>query len=124
MYKMYLISAEGYKNAGIHFLRVRKTGEIWSSMKNVLKGLGVKNMSDLISKEIYGIYETKNFTNKQIQKYNMTEREIFEKYDNLSKDELNIKTNKNVYVKNDVMSTVIKCLISEKKKSRKKNRWI
>ena len=43
--------------------------------------LGVKNMSDLILKEICGIYETKNLTNKQIQKYKMTEREIFEKYD-------------------------------------------
>ena len=93
-------------------------------MKNVHNDLGVKNMSDLILKEIYGIYETKNLTNKQIQKYKMTEREIFEKYDNLSKDELNTKTNKNVYVKNDVMSTVIKRCRGEKKKRRKKNRWI
>ena len=45
----------------------------------------------------------------------MTERKIFEKYENLSKDELNAKTNKNVYVKNDVMSTVIKCCRGEKK---------
>ena len=113
---MYLISAEGYKNASIHFLRVRQTGgEIWSSMKDY-KGLGVKNMSDLILKEIYSIYETNNLTNKQIQKYKMTEREIFEKYDNLSKDELNTKTNKNVYVKNDVMSTVIKRCKGEKKR--------
>ena len=117
---MYLISAEGYKNAGVHFLRVRKTGEIWSSMKDVHKGLGVKNMSDLILKEIYGIYETKNLTNKQIQKYKMTEREIFEKYDNLSKDELNTKTNKNVYIKNDVMSTVIKRCRGEKKEAKEK----
>ena len=71
---MYLISAEGYKNAGVHFLRVRKTGKILSSMKNVHKGFGVKNVSDLILKEIYSIYETKNLTNKQIQKYKMTER--------------------------------------------------
>ena len=28
-------------------------------MKNVQDGLGVKNMPDLILKEIYGIYETK-----------------------------------------------------------------
>ena len=117
---MYLISAERYKNAGVHFLRVRKTVEIWSSMKDVHKGLGVKNMSDLILKEIYGIYETKNLTNKQIQKYKMTEREIFEKYDNLSKDELNTKTNKNVYVKNDVMSTVIKRCRGEKKEAKEK----
>ena len=54
----------------------------------------------------------------------MAEREIFEKYDNLSKDELNTKTNKNVYFKNDVMSTVIKCCRGEKKKRQKKNRWI
>ena len=59
---MYLISAEGCKNAGVHFLRVRKTGEMWSIMK---EGLGVKNMSDLILKEIYGIHETKNIINKQ-----------------------------------------------------------
>ena len=123
IYKIYLISAEGYKNAGVHFLRVRKTGEIWSIMKDVHKGLDVKNMSDLILKEIYGIYKTKNRTNKQIKKYKMTEAEIFEKDDNLSKDELNAKTNKNVSVKNDVMSTVIKCCRGEKKRQ-KKNRWI
>ena len=34
-YKMYLISAEGYKIAGARFLRVKRTGEIWASMKNV-----------------------------------------------------------------------------------------
>ena len=92
-------------------------------MKNVHNSLGVKNISDLVLKEIYGIYKTKNLTNKQIQKYKMTEREIFEKY-NLSKDELNTKTNKNVYFKNDVMSTVIKRCRGEKKKRQKKNRWI
>ena len=64
-------------------------------MKNVHNGLGVKNLSDLVLKEIYNIYKTKNFTNKEIQKKTMTEREIFEKYDHLSKDELNTKINKN-----------------------------
>ena len=48
MYKMYLISAEGYKNAEVDAKIVRKTGEIWASMKNVQD---VKNMSDLILKE-------------------------------------------------------------------------
>ena len=38
-------------------------------MKDVHKGVGVKNMSDLILKEISSIYETKNLTNKQIKKY-------------------------------------------------------
>ena len=72
---MYLISPEGYKNAGVHILIIRNTGEIWASMKNAQNGLGVKNISDLILKEIYGIYETKNLTKKQIKKYKMTERE-------------------------------------------------
>ena len=85
-------------------------------MKNVHKGLGVKNMSDLILKEIYSIYETKNLTKEQIRKYKMTEREIFEIYDNLTEDELSSKSNNNVYVKNDVMTAVIKRCIGEKKR--------
>ena len=35
---MYLISGEGYKNAGVHFLKVRKTDEIWPSIKDVGNG--------------------------------------------------------------------------------------
>ena len=57
---MYLISAEGYVNAGVHFLRVQKTGEIWRTIKGVGRGMGVNNISDLVLKEIYGICETKN----------------------------------------------------------------
>ena len=54
----------------------------------------------------------------------MTEREIFEKFDKLSQDELNTKSNKNVYVRNNIMTTVIKCCTGEIKKRQKKNRWI
>ena len=46
----------------------------------------------------------------------MTERKFFEKHDNLSKDELNSKSNTNVYVNNDVMTTVIKRCRGEKKR--------
>ena len=66
-------------------------------MKNVHDGLGVKNISDIILKEIYGIYKTKNLTKEQIQRYEMTGREIFEKDDNLSEDEFSEKNNKNVF---------------------------
>ena len=65
---MYLKSAEGYTNAGVYLLKIRKIGEIWVSMKNVHDVLGVQNMSDLFLKEIYGRYGTKNFTNEQIKK--------------------------------------------------------
>ena len=71
---MYLISAEGYLNAGVHLLRVQKTGEIWPSMKDVGSGMGVKNISDLVLKKIQGVPETKNPTNKQINEYKMIER--------------------------------------------------
>ena len=69
MYKMYLISAEGYRNANVHFLIIKKTGEIWPSMKDIGCGMGVKNISDLVLKEIYGIYETKNPTKEQVKEY-------------------------------------------------------
>ena len=75
-------------------------------------------MSDLILKEIYGIYKTKNLMKEQIKKYKMTEREIFEKYDNLTEDKLDTKSNENVYVKNDVMTAVIKRCRGEKKQAK------
>ena len=59
MYKMYLISAEGYKNVGVDLLKIRKTGKIWVSMKDAHNGLGVKSNSDLVLKEIYWRYEKK-----------------------------------------------------------------
>ena len=52
----------------------------------------------------------------------MTEIAIFEKYNNLSEDELNAKSNKNVHVENDIMTTVIKRCRGEEKKRRKKKK--
>ena len=66
MYKMYLTSAEGYKNANVKFLTIKTTSEIWVSMKDVGSGMGVKNISDLVLKEIYGICETKNPTKNKL----------------------------------------------------------
>ena len=114
---MYLISAEGYKNASVSFLKVWQTNAIWASMKNVGSSMGVKNVSDLILKEMHGVLETINPTKKEINKCKMTEREIYEKLANLSKKELNSKSNKNVYVRNDVMTTVIKHCRGEKKEA-------
>ena len=39
----------------------------------------------------------------------MTEREIFEKFNNLSSDELNTKSSKFLYVKNNVMTNIKHC---------------
>ena len=59
---MNLISAEGCKNPGIHCLKIRKTDELRVGMKKVAVGLGVKSISDLVLKEICGIYEKKELT--------------------------------------------------------------
>ena len=45
MYKIYLISAEGYKNAKVDFLTIKTTGKIWVSMKDVKIGMGVNAMN-------------------------------------------------------------------------------
>ena len=73
---MYLIPAEGYVNAGVHFLRVQKTGEIWRTTEGVGRGMGVKNISDLVLKEIYGICEIKNLKKEQIEEYKITEKKF------------------------------------------------
>ena len=91
---MYLISAEGYKNANVGFLTIKTTSEIWVNMKDVGSGMGVKNISDLVLKEIYGICETKNPSKEQVNEYKMTERQIYKKFINLSQEKLNAINNK------------------------------
>ena len=113
---MNLISAEGYKNANVHCLKIRNTDELWVGLKDVGVGLGVKSISDLVLKEIRGIYEKKELIKEETKRYKMTEREIYEKYDNLSEDELNTKSNKNAFVKNNFMTNIIKRCRGEQKR--------
>ena len=83
--------AKGYKNANIEFLTIKTTSEIWISMKDVGSGMGVKNISDLVLKEICGICETKNPTKKQVNEYKMKKRETYKEFTNLSEKVLNKK---------------------------------
>ena len=114
---MYLISAEGYKNANVAFLTIKTTNEIWVSMKDIGSGIGVKNMSDLVLKEVYGICETKNPSKEQVNEHKKTKKQIHKKFTNLSQEKLNTINNKKTYIKNDVMTTIIKCCRGEKKKA-------
>ena len=57
---MYLVSAEGYKNAKVDFLTITTTSEIWVNMEDVGSAMGVKNISNIALTEIYGICETKD----------------------------------------------------------------
>ena len=54
------------------------------------------------------VFMKKKLTKEEIKNYKMTEREIFEKFDNLSNDELNTKSSKFVYVKNNVITNTVK----------------
>ena len=83
---------EGYKNENVAFLIIKITSEIWVSMKDVGSGIGVKNISDLVLKEIYGICETKNPSKEQVDEYKMTKRQIHKKFTNLN--ESNTKNKK------------------------------
>ena len=53
---MYIISAEGYENANVHYLP-QNNCKIWVSMKDIKIGMGFTNTLDLTLKEIYGICE-------------------------------------------------------------------
>ena len=57
---------------------------------------------------------------EQMKQHKMTEREIFEKYDNLNENEQHTKNNKEVYAKTDVMTTVIQRSRGEKKDAKEK----
>ena len=71
---------------------------------DVKERIGVKNMSDLVRKEIWGIFRTKNRTKDQIRKYKRREKEL----DHNS-------TATFVYVHSDLMSKIIKNCSGEKK---------
>ena len=113
---MDLISANRYTNAGVHLLKIEKTGELWASMKDVGVGLSVKSISDLVLKEIHGICGKKELTKEETKCYKMTERGFYEKFYNLNEDQLNTKSNKNVFVKNTIMTNIIKHCGGEKKR--------
>ena len=59
MYKMYLISAEEYKNANVEFLTIKATSEIWVSMKDFGSSIGVKDISDLVLKKYIAFVKQK-----------------------------------------------------------------
>ena len=82
----------------------------------MLEVVWVLKISNLALKELLDVLKTKNSTKEQIREYTITERELYEKSDNLSEKELNTKSNKTVYVRNDVITTVIKHCRDEKKR--------
>ena len=63
------ISVENYKNEKVYAITIDNRELFWVKMKVVKKGLSIKNISDLVKKEIFGVYGTKNPRKEQIRKY-------------------------------------------------------
>ena len=101
------ISLEKYKNAKVCTLRMSNKKLFFVRMYNVQERIGVKNMSDLVRKEIRGIFRSKNPIKDQIKKYKRREKEL----DHNS-------TATFVYVRSDLMSKIIKKCIGEKKEAK------
>ena len=81
-------------------------------------------MSELVLKEIYGAHGRKKITKEEIKCYKMTEREFFKTFYGYDEDSLNTKSNKTVFVKNTIMTNIIKNCRGEKKKKCKVSRRI
>ena len=73
---MFVITVEAYQNARVHTITVRNKDFFWVKMKNVQGRLGIKNINDLIRREICGRFGTKNLTEKQKMEYIRFEYQI------------------------------------------------
>ena len=61
---MVFITAEAYKNAGVGVIKANEN-YFWVKMIDVQNGLGIKNFSDSLIKEMCGIFESKSLTKEQ-----------------------------------------------------------
>ena len=54
----------------------------------------LKNISDSVLKETYGICETRNPSKEQVNEHKMTKEQIYKKFTNLRQEKLNTRDNK------------------------------
>ena len=97
---MSFITAKWYENAKLETITVGNKELFWVKMNNIKSGLGIKNISDLVRKEILSRYDTENPTIEQIKKYKRSEAEIDTKN--------NYASNVTKYVRSNIMERIIK----------------
>ena len=73
---MVVITVEAYQNARVCTITVKNKDFFWVKMKVVQDRLGIKNISDLLRKEICGRFSTKDLTEKQKMKYIRSQYQI------------------------------------------------
>ena len=96
---MVVITVEAYQNARVHTITVKNKDFFWIEMKDVQDRLDIKNISDLLRKEICGRFGTKDLIEKQKMKYISSEYQITKNF----KDSDLYK-----YAKNKLMEKIIK----------------
>ena len=77
---MVVITVEACQNSREHTTNVKNKDFFWVKMKNIQYRLGIKNISDLLRKEICGRFGTKELTEKQKMKYIRSEYQITKHY--------------------------------------------
>ena len=81
MYKMFKVTAETLAKNCVHKIKVNKTDNksvLWIKMIDIQKKLDVKNIHDLVDKEIKGKFKANNLTDKQIKKYEIHGSELID----------------------------------------------
>ena len=110
---MVVITVQAYAKAGVHTIKVENRELFRVKMNDVQKGVGLKNISHLVRKQIQGMYETKYPLEEQKRKYTRTEEELTKQ----DADDSKIK-----YVRSDLMEKIIKSCRGVKQCSDKVNR--
>ena len=88
---MVIVTFQNYTDAKVCTITVGNRELFW------VKRIDKKRISDLVRKNIQGIFETKNPTKKQIRKYKRSQKDISKK----STDDSKIK-----YDRNDLMEKI------------------
>ena len=81
MYKMFKVTAETFAKNCVHKIKVNKTDNksvLWMKMIDIQKKLDVKNIHDLVDKEIKGKFKTNNLTHERIKKYKIHGSELID----------------------------------------------
>ena len=88
-----ILTIENFVNAKIMTVQIKDKKHFWVKMKDVGDGLGLKNMSDMVIKEING---TKC---NDCKKYKLSLQEVTKNMDDNMKDK---------YIRNDIAEKIIK----------------
>ena len=81
MYKMFKVTAETFGKNSVQTIKVTITDNksvLWIKMIDIQKKLDVKNIDDLVDKEIKGKFKTNNLTDEQIKKYKIHGSELID----------------------------------------------